>query len=389
MDIFSRHELIKTQDGYTLVFYVEKQTSEFAEDFLCALDSKRKELQKDTLDYIKNYINENYRGIKIDTVKIMLGSLLVASIAYNPVDAYAPSTIPTNQAQLTSSITYTVKPGDTLYSISTKTGVTVELLKKLNNLTTNTIYPGQLLKTQDQPDSYIVKTGDTLFSISKNYNISIAKLKEINKLSGDVLYPGQKLNFKASPPPAAVADNLVLVNKTHSLPAGYAPKNLVNPKVPTVNRSKTMMTPEAARALEGLFAKARQDNIPLSAISGYRSYERQNEIFASNVKKYGSAAAANRFSAKPGQSEHQTGLAMDVSSPSVNYSLTQSYAQTREGKWLKENAPKYGFIVRYPKGKENITGYLYEPWHIRYVGKGTSQEIASRNITLEEYLGKI
>lgn len=394
MELFSRHELVKTKDGYTLVFYLEKQTSEFGEDFFSSLDSKRKDLQKNTLDYIKNTINENYRDIKIDTVKIMLGSLLVASIAYTPVTAL-PSI---HQAQLQSNAIYIVKAGDTLFNIAKKTGTTVEQLTKLNHLTNNTIYPGQQLKTREPKESHVVKAGDTLYSISKEHNISIAKLKEINKLSGETIYPGQKLALTApstpsipSTPSAPIkaTGNLILVNKTHSLSSSYTPSNLVYPNVPTANKSKTMMTPEAAKALEALFAKAKQDNIRLSAISGYRSYTRQNEIFASNINKYGSAAAANQFSAKPGQSEHQTGLAMDVSSPSVNFSLTQSYAQTREGKWLKENAPLYGFIVRYPKGKENITGYQFEPWHIRYVGKSNAQAMASRNITLEEYLGMI
>lgn len=341
MELFSRHELIKTKDGYTLVFYAESQTSEFAEDFFNTLDSKRKELQGDALDYIKNFINENYKDIKINTVKVMLGSLLVASIAYSPANAFATSISPTTQIMI------------------------------------------------PQNATYIVKSGDTLYKISKKYNTTVAQLKTINKLAGNIIYPGQKLELVLSAPPVVSANNIILVNKTHILSAGYIPKNLVNPNVPSANKSKTMMTQEAAKALELLFTKAKQDNIPLSAISGYRSYSRQNEIFASNINKYGSIAAANQFSARPGQSEHQTGLAMDVSSPSVNFSLTQSYAQTREGKWLKENAPKYGFILRYPKGKENITGYQFEPWHIRYVGKNASLVIASRNITLEEYLGKI
>lgn len=348
MDIFSRHQLIKVNDGYTLVLYVDKQTSEFAEDFFSTLDNKRKELQKGTLDYIKNYINENYRDKKIDTVNIMLGSLLVASIAYTPLAAaHASSALPARKVQVQPSNVYIVKAGDSLYSISKKTGTTVNLLKELNSLISNTIYPGQQLKTQKPKDNSVTK------------------------------------------PPVVATNNLVLVNKTHNLPAGYVPKSLVYPNVSTVNRSKTMMTPEAAKALEALFAKAKQDNIKLTAISGYRSYERQSSIFASNINKYGSAAAANQFSARPGQSEHQTGLAMDVSSPSVNFALTQSYAQTREGKWLKDNAPKYGFIIRYTKGNERITGYQSEPWHIRYVGKNASLEIASRNITFEEFLGKV
>ncbi|WP_242973039.1 M15 family metallopeptidase [Anaeromicrobium sediminis] len=111
-------------------------------------------------------------------------------------------------------------------------------------------------------------------------------------------------------------------------------------------------------------------------------------MFASDVNKYG-VEKTNQFSAKPGESEHQTGLAIDVSSPAVNYRLTQSFEETKEGKWIKENAPRFGFIIRYEEGKESITGYQYEPWHLRYVGRETAKEIVNRNISFEEYLGKI
>ena len=89
---------------------------------------------------------------------------------------------------------------------------------------------------------------------------------------------------------------------------------------------------------------------------------------------------------KPGQSEHQSGLAADVSSPSVNYALTESFGKTDEGIWLAQNAHKFGFIIRFPDGKESITGYLYEPWHIRYVGESVATEIYAKDLTLEEYL---
>jgi LAS superfamily LD-carboxypeptidase LdcB len=146
------------------------------------------------------------------------------------------------------------------------------------------------------------------------------------------------------------------------------------------------MRKEAASALEEMFRAAKADGINLYAVSGYRSYARQEAIFASNVRKYG-LEKANQFSAKPGQSEHQTGLAMDITCTSVSYGLTQRFGSTKEGIWVKENANKFGFILRYQQGKESITGYQYEPWHLRYVGKEAAKEITERNVTLEEYLG--
>ncbi len=103
------------------------------------------------------------------------------------------------------------------------------------------------------------------------------------------------------------------------------------------------------------------------------------------MEKHGEAEA-NTFSARPGQSEHQTGLCTDVSSPSVNYQLTTDYADTEEGRWLAEHCHEYGFIIRFPLGKEEITGYQYEPWHIRYVGTEAAAYIHQEQITLEEYL---
>jgi LAS superfamily LD-carboxypeptidase LdcB/LysM repeat protein len=409
MDMFSRHELIKTQDGYELVLYIEKQTSEFGEEFIASIAGKGKKLQEDSRDNIKKIINDHYKDIKIDTVKIMMGSLLIASMGFNTVQASALSATPSPiQTQAKANVVYTVKRGDTLYKISKKTDTSIVQLMKLNNLHSNLIFPGQQLKTQElvkvqepvnpqepikAPEtqtSYTVKAGDTLYKISKQFNISVARLKELNRLAGDTIYVGQKLNIaNVSTPAAPTIGNLVLVNKKNALSSNYVPSKLVNPNVPSADRSKTKMTPEAAKALEALFAQAKKDNIQLTAISGYRSYARQNEIFSSNIRKYGSVAAANQFSARPGESEHQTGLAMDVSSPSIGNTLTQSYANTREGKWLKENAPKFGFIIRYEKDKENITGYQFEPWHLRYVGKDASTNIAYRNIVLEEFLGRV
>jgi zinc D-Ala-D-Ala carboxypeptidase len=181
---------------------------------------------------------------------------------------------------------------------------------------------------------------------------------------------------------------LVLVNKKHPLPAGYVPPDLVTPNVPFPFKEdlpKKKMRKEAAVALENMFAQAKQDGIHLYAMSGYRSYAIQKKIFDHNLSTQGQAAA-NAASAHPGTSEHQTGLAMDLTTPSMQEQLEQSFAATPEGDWVQKHAAEFGFIVRYPKGKENITGYEYEPWHIRYVGKEAAQEIMSKSITFEEYV---
>jgi D-alanyl-D-alanine carboxypeptidase len=181
---------------------------------------------------------------------------------------------------------------------------------------------------------------------------------------------------------------LALVNKEQSLPATYKPKDLVVPRVPfsftEKNVEKRYMRAEAAAALEALFAAARKEGIQLVAVSGYRSYERQKGIFTEEIKEKGKEEAIHAV-ALPGQSEHQTGLAVDISSPSIHNALTTAFGETKEGKWVAEHAHEYGFIIRYPKGKEAVTGYQYEPWHLRYVGKKAAKVIFERKITLEEY----
>lgn len=183
----------------------------------------------------------------------------------------------------------------------------------------------------------------------------------------------------------------VLVNKQHALPDGYEPDDLVVPDVrfPFVEDDpKKQLRKEAAEALEMLFNAAEQEGHYLFAQSGYRSYERQEVIFAANVNRDGEEAA-NQYSARPGESEHQTGLVMDITSEAVEYRLVEAFGQTPEGKWVAENAHEFGFIIRYEEGKEHITEYQYEPWHLRYVGKDAAGYIFKNNITLEQYVGVV
>lgn len=181
---------------------------------------------------------------------------------------------------------------------------------------------------------------------------------------------------------------LALVNKMFALPDNYNPTDLVKPNVSfsfgNETIEKSLMRKEAALALEKMFTEAKTNGIELYAVSGYRSYERQRIIFDAEVKKSGEEKAT-QVVAVPGNSEHQSGLAMDISAKSADLGLTESFGETNEGKWLAANAHKYGFILRYPKGKESITGYQYEPWHFRYVGVSAAQTIFEKNITLEEY----
>lgn len=183
----------------------------------------------------------------------------------------------------------------------------------------------------------------------------------------------------------------VLVNKELSLPTDYVPSDLVVPNVLfsfNYYDEKKLMRQEAAEALEVLFAAASSEGLALSGVSAYRSYDRQYEIFTNNVKVKG-LDHTTKYSAIPGYSEHQTGLSIDVSTKSCNNRLDATFADTKESEWLIQNAHVYGYIIRYADDKTAITGYSYEPWHIRYVGKTLATYLYVNNLCLEEYYNHI
>lgn len=181
----------------------------------------------------------------------------------------------------------------------------------------------------------------------------------------------------------------ILVNKQNSVDRSYKPDDLTAIKYFAPDRPPEgrVMRAEAAEAFNQLSEVAAKEGYEIIVTTAYRSYEFQSTLYNNYVKRNGQQKA-DTFSAQPGKSEHQTGLAADVSSPSVGYQLVEDYINTPEGRWLNDNAYRFGFIIRFPKGKENITGYMYEPWHIRYVGKTAAEEIYSKGLTLEEYVEK-
>ena len=159
-------------------------------------------------------------------------------------------------------------------------------------------------------------------------------------------------------------DGIMIVNKTYALPSDYDPG----------------ADPAAVDALYTMFAAARGDGIELFVKSGFRSYIDQRIIYDDYVL-YDGRENADRYSARPGHSEHQTGLAFDLNL------VDDSFAGTPEAVWLENNCHKFGFIIRYPAGKEAVTGYLYEPWHVRYIGAETATAVRESGLCLEEYLG--
>ncbi|MBE6740090.1 MAG: D-alanyl-D-alanine carboxypeptidase family protein [Ruminococcaceae bacterium] len=163
-------------------------------------------------------------------------------------------------------------------------------------------------------------------------------------------------------------EGILVVNKTYDIPSDYAPKGL---------------TSECQSAFNEMKKAAKEDGISIWVSSGYRSFSVQKFLYEKYCKADG-VLVADTYSARPGHSEHQTGLSIDVNSAS-----SKEYKTTykKVGEWLRENCWDYGFIIRYPEGKEEITGYIHEPWHVRYVGKANAKKIKDSGLCLEEYLG--
>lgn len=170
-------------------------------------------------------------------------------------------------------------------------------------------------------------------------------------------------------------NGIIVINKAHWVSENYAP-------LPD-DQSPLGMAPEAKAAFDTMNAAAKAAGITLVIKDGYHTYAYQAQMFAAKVKQYGSLAEAKKWNALPGQSEHESGLAIDLYDGKT---WGTGVAATATGKWLWANAYKYGFILRYPPNKQAITGYPYEAWHYRYIGAQASAFGANSTLTLEEYL---
>ncbi|WP_315076734.1 M15 family metallopeptidase [uncultured Clostridium sp.] len=179
-------------------------------------------------------------------------------------------------------------------------------------------------------------------------------------------------------------NKIILVNREYGLNKEYKPENLTIPNIPfvdDVSNEEKHVAGIIVEPLEELVNTAQEEGITLLGNSAYRSYKSQKNIYNNRVKTVGKESA-DAYVAKPGFSEHQTGVCIDITNEDKYF-----VKGTKEADWLAENCYRFGFVIRYPYGKRNITGIEYEPWHIRYVGKKAAKYIYDNKITLEEYLG--
>ncbi len=176
-----------------------------------------------------------------------------------------------------------------------------------------------------------------------------------------------------------IVDGILIVNKSYPLPKNYLPTNTYKDAT-GLNYCTTCIDKEAYEKYKEMKADATALGLNIWIQSGYRSYSLQESLYTKYVNRDGKEAA-DTYSARPGHSEHQTGLAFDLNS------ISDDFQYTDEGKWVNSNCYKYGYILRYPKGKENFTGYKYESWHLRYVGEELATKLYNNGdwITLEEH----
>ncbi|PKN02990.1 hypothetical protein CVU76_03115 [Candidatus Dojkabacteria bacterium HGW-Dojkabacteria-1] len=183
-------------------------------------------------------------------------------------------------------------------------------------------------------------------------------------------------------------DLLVLVNKQYKLPSTYAPSDLVRASNSGIRRGENYYLRNILITdLTDMINSANSEGIDLSIVSGYRSYQTQVSTYNYWLSKNNNNVEyVDTFSARPGHSQHQLGTAIDFSSSEIGDVLGDSFSNTNASKWLIENAYKYGFVISYPKGYESVTGYKYESWHYRYIGKENALEMKNSGMILENYL---
>ncbi|MEX0617161.1 MAG: M15 family metallopeptidase [Candidatus Woykebacteria bacterium] len=242
-----------------------------------------------------------------------------------------------------------------------------------------------VLASQDLPVDSSVLTAEDSSPPKETKASKPLVLKEKVSVAGQSVYTPPKPAIKTT----NKGDNLlVLINKTIRLPSTYVPVGLV-----VLDNSIKLGYPgmqlrkEAADALLKMIKDGNKKGYDYMVNSAYRSYQTQVTTYNYWVSQVG-VAEADRFSARPGFSQHQLGTALDITSSSVNYKLMAAYGNTAEGKWLAQNAYKYGFVLSYPAGYENITGYTYEPWHFRYIGVGNAKKMKDSGLILEKFLQK-
>jgi D-alanyl-D-alanine carboxypeptidase len=234
---------------------------------------------------------------------------------------------------------------------------------------------------------YLLSLLPVISVISSNNSQITAAKKDFDKIEAKKREPVY-INLPGSTEIRAIVENYseptslwTLVNKSHPIASSYVPANLISPDL--LKSDTETLRKDTIQDLTAMFNSAKDEGVTLKIASAYRSYDYQNKIFSALAASVGTDKA-NQSIALPGQSEHQTGLALDIASSSSLCYIETCFSGTSAGQWLAQNSYKFGFILRYPEGKEKLTQYIYEPWHFRYVGKDLAGAIYRSGLTLDE-----
>ncbi|MGL4589639.1 MAG: M15 family metallopeptidase [Mycoplasmatales bacterium] len=249
--------------------------------------------------------------------------------------------------------------------------ITTIIIVNLNNKKTSDLKQGKELETEHQTEL--------------EYKQANNQTEETNKQKYTA--PAAYTEVKESTCPSSTS---VLVNKQYSLPSNYRPASIVYPDLPVSSFSSNSVhtvSEVIVPALTELFAGAEQAGYPLVVYSGFRPYEMQTSLYNSYVASEGQVNA-DRFSARPGFSEHQTGITLDVMTKELDSVELEDMTGTPAAKWLEDNSYKFGFIIRYASDKEDVTLYKHEAWHLRYVGVEQATQMYNEHLSLEEYYFK-
>lgn len=249
---------------------------------------------------------------------------------------------------------------------------------------TNEKFLNTLLETEYDP--VYIKIVESKYYIKKNIekyykyyeehlNSSVEDVIAITNVNADKQWYAEIKDTDVS------KDILMINNKFYKLPTDYVPDDLVNVKNWYAYGNTPKLREEAYNAFIEMYNAAKEQNLTIIINSSYRSYEYQEGLYNDYLERHGKEYT-DAYAARPGHSEHQTGLTIDVTTYGAD---GDTFDQTDEFKWLQDNAHLYGFILRYPKDKEYLTGYNYESWHYRYVGVDTATIIHDNNITFDEY----
>lgn len=277
-----------------------------------------------------------------------------------PTDTEPPTEEPTEQASAEPEGEVTAIEL-TVYSLTLKAGQSQ--MPIVTMLPAEAADKSELWESSD-PSVATVSTNGTITGVSEGSCTVTVTSVDSPSVSASVSVTVEPAEAGASVTEPTYIQGILIANKTYGLPADYAPG----------------VNAEASAAFASMADAAAKAGLNLYISSGYRSYDYQSQIYQNYCNLYGQAEA-DTFSARPGHSEHQTGLAFDLNT------IDDSFADTAEYPWVCEHAHEYGFIIRYPEGKESITGYQFEPWHLRYLGTEVAEKVYESGLTLEEYLG--